>query len=88
MLPKELVETDSLNSLVLLENGTISTKSTAALKIAKKLKGLWPSLSLFLLVPKFVRDAVYDFIAKNRYRFYGKKETCRLPSPEEKDQFL
>lgn len=88
MLPKELIETDSLSSLVLLENGTMYTKSTAALQIAKKLKGLWPSLSLFLLVPKFARDAVYDFIAKNRYRWFGKSDHCMMPTSDLRSRFI
>lgn len=77
-----------LDSLVLVENGKIYFRSTAALRIAKSLSGLWPLFYSFILIPAFLRDPVYDWIGKNRYRWFGKKSTCRIPTEEEKQKFL
>ncbi|AMQ57984.1 thiol-disulfide oxidoreductase DCC family protein [Algoriphagus sanaruensis] len=76
------------DSLILIENGQAFFKSTGALKIAKDLSGIWPILYPLIFLPKGLRDPIYDWIGKNRYRWFGKKETCRLPSPEEKEKFL
>ncbi len=78
----------SPNSIVLFENGAISTKSTAALRIAKRLSGFWPVFSVFLLIPAPIRDGVYDIIARNRYRFAGKRQSCMVPTPETRARFL
>ncbi|RAI91981.1 thiol-disulfide oxidoreductase DCC family protein [Algoriphagus yeomjeoni] len=88
ILSKFEVREDYLDSIVLVEKGEIYYKSTAALKIARNLSGLWPALYTFILLPKFVRDPIYDWIGANRYRWFGKKNTCRLASPEEKAKFL
>ncbi len=77
-----------LDSLVLIEGEQIYFRSTAALRIAKSLPGLWPLLYGLIVLPPFMRDGIYDWIGKNRYRWFGKKETCRLPTPEEKAKFL
>ncbi|WP_026968651.1 thiol-disulfide oxidoreductase DCC family protein [Algoriphagus terrigena] len=79
---------DYLDSLVLIEGDQIYYRSTAALRIAKKLPGLWRILYGLIIFPPAIRDAVYDWIGKNRYRWFGKKNTCRLPTPEEKAKFL
>lgn len=90
---KEILEkhnhpTKQLNSFVLYKNDRLFTQSTAALKVARELKG-WPSwLYAFIIVPVFIRDAVYNFIAKNRYKWFGKKDSCMLPSPALKAKFL
>jgi predicted DCC family thiol-disulfide oxidoreductase YuxK len=77
-----------LNTFVLLENGKVYTRSTAALRVARKLKGLWPLLYAGIIIPTFIRDAVYEFVSKNRYKWFGKKESCMIPSPELKQLFL
>ncbi len=77
-----------LDSLVLIEDEKIYFRSTAALKIAKHLSGLWPIFYGFIIFPSGIRDGVYDWIGGNRYRWFGKKNTCRLPTPEEKAKFL
>ncbi len=82
------VDEDYLDSLVLFENGMIFYKSTAALKIVRKLSGIWPLLYPLIFLPTWLRDPAYDFIGKNRYRWFGKKNTCRIPTPEEKAKFL
>lgn len=79
---------DYLDSLVLLREDKVYYKSRAALEITKKLKGLWPLLYGFIIVPAFIRDPVYDYIARNRYKWFGKKETCRFPTEEDKMKFL
>ena len=76
------------DSFVLLENGKVYEQSTAALRVAKKLKGLWPLLYVFIIVPPFIRNAVYKFIARNRYKWFGKQESCWVPTPELKSKFL
>ena len=88
LLREHNLPTETFNSLVLVENDKVYKKSTAALRIARKLKGLWPLLFAFIIIPPFIRNFVYDIIAKNRYRWFGKKEECMLPRPEWKQKFL
>lgn len=78
----------TLNSIILIENGNIFRHSTAALRISKQLSSLWPLFYLFILLPKFLRDPIYIVIAKNRYKWFGKKSTCRLPTKELQSRFL
>ena len=83
------IDTHKTDSILLYseENG-ISYKSTAALKVASKLGFPINLLAFFLIVPAFIRNWVYDYIAKNRYQWYGKKEACMIPTPELKSKFL
>ena len=78
----------NLNSILLIENGIIYNKSTAVLLIARKLSSFFKIFYVFIVIPKFIRDAVYTFIANNRYTWFGKKESCMLPTPEIKKRFL
>jgi predicted DCC family thiol-disulfide oxidoreductase YuxK len=82
------VKQDYLESLILLEENQIYFKSTAALRIARHLKGLWPIFYLLIALPVWIRDPVYDWIGRNRYRWFGKKNTCRIASPDEQAKFL
>lgn len=80
---------EDVDSLVLIENEKAYVKSTAALRIAKKLDGLWHLLFLLMLIPRPIRDAAYDIVSKNRYKWFGKKEeACALPSPDVRKRFL
>lgn len=79
---------DELNSFILVENNKAYTRSTGALKVVKKLKGLWPLLYGFMIVPKFIRNWVYNWVGRNRYKWFGKKEECMIPTPELKARFL
>lgn len=79
---------EDFDSLVLLSKGKVFKKSTAALRIANRLNGLYPLLYLFIIIPPFIRDAVYDLIAKNRYRWFGKRDSCRMPTPELRSRFV
>ena len=78
----------NIDSLLLIVQNKVYDKSSAALHICKYLTGLWKLLYILVLIPKPIRDTVYDFIAKNRYRWFGKKSECRIPTPEERNRFL
>lgn len=82
------IDTQKVDSVLLVEHDRIYQKSTAALRIARKLKSPLRLLYVFIIVPPFIRNVVYDIIARNRYRWYGKRETCRLPTHEEQHLFL
>jgi predicted DCC family thiol-disulfide oxidoreductase YuxK len=75
-------------SSILIEGERVSTRSTAALRAARYLSFPLPLLSVLLLVPRFIRDAAYDWFAARRYRFFGKAEVCRVPTPELRRRFL
>lgn len=77
-----------LDSLVLIEDGVLYQKSDAALRVARRLTGAWPLLSAFLAVPTPLRDVVYDWIASNRYDWFGKRAQCRVPTPDLQERFL
>ena len=83
------IDTSTIDSIILYipEKGIFS-KSTAALKISSKLSFPINLASIFLIIPVFIRNWVYDFIAKNRYKWFGKKESCMIPSTELKNKFL
>ncbi len=77
-----------LETFVFIEDGKAYTQSTAGLKLAKKLGGLWPLFYVFIIIPKPIRDAVYKLISRNRYRWFGKEDSCMIPSPEIRARFL
>ena len=83
-----LGERDNLESMVLIEDGAVYRKSTAALRIARRLDGGWPLLAALLFVPRTLRDAVYDWVGRRRYRLFGKRDVCWTPQPELADRFL
>ena len=89
IISKYNIDTSKVDSILLYipEKG-LFIKSTAALKIAYRLGFAWNLLSLFIIIPVFIRNWVYDLIAKNRYRWFGKKETCMVPTKELKSKFL
>ena len=75
-------------SVILKEGGRYYLRSTATLKILRRLPWPWPFLYPFLLIPAPVRDSLYNFIARNRYRWFGKEESCFIPTPELRRRFL
>lgn len=77
-----------VDSIVLLENGKAFTKSAAALRIAKKLKGLWPLMYGLVIIPPFIRNAMYNWIAARRYQWFGKKEACWIPDTALRKLFI
>ena len=82
------LDTTEFKTLVLLQDNQIYTKSTGALRVLKQLDGILKFSYIFILVPAPIRDLFYNFVAANRYRFFGKKEYCMIPSPELKARFL
>ena len=77
-----------LSTVVLIEGDQLYTKSTAAIRIARRLGGVWKLLYAFIIVPQFISDAVYQLVARNRYSIFGKEESCMIPRPEWKDRFI
>jgi len=88
LLAQHNINMSQTDSIILVDGAKAYTKSTAALKIARHLGGLYPLLYGFMLVPKFIRNWVYDYVAKNRYKWYGKKDSCMIPTPELRRKFL
>ena len=83
------IDTELLDSIILIEPGiAYYSKSTAALEIMKSFGGIWSLTRLFTVLPEGFRDIVYDFIAKNRYKWFGKKDACMIPTPELQSRFL
>lgn len=79
---------DALRTLILVENGRVYQKSTAVLRMCRSLSGVWPVFYAFIIVPRFLRDAAYDLVAANRYRWFGRRETCRVPAAADKERFF
>ena len=75
-------------SVVLVSDGVAQTESTAALEALAKLGGAWQLMTIFKIIPPLIRDTAYRYTAKNRYKWFGKKESCRLPTPDERSYFL
>ncbi len=88
VLQKFNLSSAEMNSVLLLDRGTLYQRSSAALAIARKLNGGWPLLYGFKIIPAFLRDAIYNWIARNRYRWFGKTDACMIPTPELKSRFL
>jgi len=81
-------EYEQTDSVLYLRYEKLLTKSSAAIEIARTLGGIWKLWIVFYVFPKFFRDFLYDFIARNRYKWFGKKEYCSMPSPETADLFI
>jgi predicted DCC family thiol-disulfide oxidoreductase YuxK len=89
LLKNELIDASSdLSSVLLIENGQLYKKSTAVLRICRQLSGLYPVLHTYIIIPRALRDLVYDLIAHSRYKWFGKREQCRVPSPDVTQRFL
>ncbi|WP_127136705.1 thiol-disulfide oxidoreductase DCC family protein [Flagellimonas oceanensis] len=83
------IDTSKVDSIILIEPGVAYyTKSDAALEIAQELGGLWKLSTIFTWIPTCIRNSIYDFVAKNRYKWFGKQESCMIPTPELKAKFL
>lgn len=87
-LTKYYLADKNIDSIVLIEKGKAYIKSSAALHIAKNMDGLYPLAFVFIIVPPFIRNWVYDWVAKNRYKWYGKKDACWIPTPELRARFI
>lgn len=86
MLKPEMIE--ALPSVVFVDKTGAYQRSAAVLRAVAKLGGLWPAVKVLLIIPRPLRDGVYNWIAKNRYKWFGKRDSCRLPTPEERSTFL
>ncbi|MEK4230136.1 thiol-disulfide oxidoreductase DCC family protein [Solibacillus sp. FSL H8-0538] len=78
----------SIDSLILIEQEHAYIRSTAALKIARRLQGVWRCCYVAIIIPLAIRDVTYNIFARNRYRWFGKKESCMIPSSEQRSRFL
>jgi predicted DCC family thiol-disulfide oxidoreductase YuxK len=87
-LKNKKLSTDEFQTIVLLKNNKVFQRSDAALEIAKDLKGIWPAIYVLKIFPRFIRDAVYNLISRNRYRIFGRTESCMMPDPNLKAKFL
>ncbi|UQX45815.1 thiol-disulfide oxidoreductase DCC family protein [Bacillus velezensis] len=88
LLASEGLPTEQFDSMIFIENGRIYKKSAAVLKVSRHLRGAWRLSAVFFAVPRPLRDRAYSFIARRRYKWFGKREACMLPSPEIKNRFL
>ncbi len=88
LLEKHSIDSSKIDSIILIENNSAFIKSTAILKISKHMSGLYPLTYGFIIIPAFIRNVVYDFIARNRYKWWGKKDSCMIPTEEVKAKFI
>lgn len=88
LLRKTTVDASALSTVVLLEQDQVYTESTAVLRIARKLGRGWPALYVFILIPAFIRNAAYRWVARTRYRLFGKRAECMIPKADWQDRFL
>lgn len=78
----------NIESVILIDGDSVYYRSDAALRIAKHLGSAWPLMQFFLIIPRFARDGLYNFIGRNRYKWFGKQESCMIPTSELKGLFL
>lgn len=88
LLKKFGFHSEDFDTVVLVDGERIFTRSDVPLEIVRRLGGAWSLLTVFKIIPRFIRNAVYDWVARNRYRWFGKKEECMLPRPEWKGRFV
>ena len=88
LLTQHGLRTSNFDTFVYIRNGAAYTQSTAGLLVLRDLGGGWQLLYPLIIVPRFIRDAVYKLIARNRYRFFGRQDACMIPTPELKSRFL
>jgi len=79
---------NDLNTFIIIQKDKVLTRSSAALFLLQNLGGLWSLMRIFWIIPRPLRDAVYNFVSKNRYRWFGKQEACMLPQPEWMERFV
>ena len=82
------LEPGVMETFLFIENGKVYNRSTAALRVCRHLKGLWPLCYGAIIVPRFIRDGIYKWIARNRYKWFGQKDQCMIPTPDVKARFL
>ena len=82
------IDPERFDSLILIEKGKVYGRSDAALRIARRLRGGWPVFYAFIIVPPFIRNFFYDLVARNRYRWFGKRKTCFIPDQDIRSRFI
>lgn len=82
ILARHGITTEVASTIILIEDGRVFTKSSAALRIARRMRWPWPLATIFLAVPRFIRDAVYMTVSRNRHRLMGNADVCAVPPPE------
>lgn len=88
ILPAYNISSKVLTSIVFIHNNKAYTESTAVLEIFKVIGGIWSTLYVFKIIPPFLRNGMYKFVARYRYKWFGKKETCMIPKPEYSSRFF
>ena len=88
LLPKFGIDPTIITSVIFIEDGIAYRESTAALKICKHLDGGWKLLYTLIIIPTFIRDGIYKWIGRNRYKWFGKQESCMLPTAEQRARFV
>jgi predicted DCC family thiol-disulfide oxidoreductase YuxK len=88
LLPRYFIHPTSLSSVIFIDKGKAWTQSSAAIRICKHLDGGWKLFYVLIIIPKFLRDFFYNIVARNRYKWFGKKESCMIPAPGLKESFL
>jgi predicted DCC family thiol-disulfide oxidoreductase YuxK len=88
ILPQYNINPTSLSSVIFIDKGKAYTQSSASLRICKYMDGGWKLFYGLIIIPKFIRDVIYNWIARNRYKWFGKKDSCMVPTPELRERFL
>jgi len=88
LLKRESVDLNNMRTIILLNNGKVFYRSNAILEILRQLAAPWPVFYAFKLMPRFIRDGLYNLVSKHRYSWFGKRDTCRIPSAGERARFL
>lgn len=88
LIDEHNIDTVETDSIILVEGGRVFTHSDAALRIARRLDRMWSWAYAFIVVPRALRDLVYKLIARNRYRIFGRRDSCMIPTPEVRARFL
>jgi predicted DCC family thiol-disulfide oxidoreductase YuxK len=88
LLPQYHINPTALSSVIFIDKGKAYTQSSAVIRICKHLDGGWKLFYGLIIIPKFIRDFFYNIIARNRYKWFGKKESCMVPTPELRERFL
>lgn len=88
LLERGNIDAIGADSVAVYDEGRFYLRSAAILHIARRLRGIWRLGYAFVIIPRPVRDMIYDFVARNRYRWFGRRETCRVPMETDRDRFL
>ncbi len=81
-------QNENIDSIVLYDRGKVLVKSSAVLQISRSMSGLYPLLAVFMIVPRVIRDRIYDWISRNRYHWFGKRDRCMVPSEKQMQRFI